>query len=99
MLKVQPESLVAMMPAENAIAMGGVAGAHEQMLKMKERMGSVVKVLAEKMTRREGKPQFWFEADYTDFTDEPVVMRFVFTEDGKLVGLGINPKSAAKFDS
>jgi hypothetical protein len=63
-----------------------------------ERTGSVSKVLAEKMTRRNGMPQFWWEAEVVNFTDEPVVMRWLLNETGHIVGVGFNPKSRAPFD-
>lgn len=63
-----------------------------------ERAGTVIKVLAEKMTRRNGIAQFWWEADVTNFSAEPVVMRWLLNEELKVVGVGFNPKSRALSD-
>lgn len=63
-----------------------------------ERAGAATKVLAEKMTRRNGIPQFWWEAEVVNFTAEPVVMRWLFDEQLRIVGVGFNPKSRAPFD-
>ena len=63
-----------------------------------ERAGTVIKVLAEKMTRRNGIAQFWWEADATNFTAEPVVMRWLLNEQLQVVGVGFNPKSRALSD-
>lgn len=63
-----------------------------------ERAGTPTKVLVEKMTRRNGVPQFWWEAEVVNFTDEPVVMRWLFNEQLQIVGVGFTPKSRAPFD-
>lgn len=63
-----------------------------------ERAGTVLKVVAEKMTRRNGVPQYWWEADVANFSAEPVVMRWLFNEQLQVVGVGFNPKSRAPSD-
>lgn len=56
------------------------------------RVGSEKIVVDEKMTLRRGNRQYWRES-ITDAMEEPVVLRWVFDADGKVIGLGINPKS------
>lgn len=73
----------------------GVAGITAMMERMSERIGQPSKVLVEKMTYRNGMPQFWYEAEFSEFADEAVVVRWVFNAEGKVIGSGINPKSRA----
>jgi hypothetical protein len=73
-------------------------GVRQQRDVFEERVGTVIKVVAEKMTRRNGIPQFWWEAEGTNFTPEPVVMRWMLNEQLQVVGVGFNPKSQARFD-
>jgi hypothetical protein len=92
------DSIYAIASEETRQAMGDVAGLAQHMARVTERLGSQALVLEEKLTRREGKPQFWHEALFTAFTDEPVVLRVVFNHHGDLVGLGISPSSQAVQD-
>lgn len=75
-----------------------VDGVREQRDVFEERVGLVLNVRVEKMTRRNGIAQFWWEADGTNFTNEPVVMRWLLNEDLQVVGIGFTPKSRAPFD-
>jgi hypothetical protein len=70
----------------------------QQMDLFAERAGTVIRVLAERMTRRNGTPQYWWEAEGTNYAAEPVVMRWLFDEDLKIVGVGLTPKSRAPSD-
>lgn len=88
------DSLVTAFGGEMAADMT-IESVRGQMDGFAERAGTVSKVLVEKMTRRNGTPQFWWEADVTTFTAEPVVMRWLFDEQLKIVGVGFNPKSQA----
>ena len=87
------DSLLAMADSATGEGLGGVEGIRGMMDQIAERAGTPLNVLAEKMTRRNGLAQFWYEAEYSNFTTEPVVMRWLFDEAGMLVGAGINPKS------
>ncbi len=73
-------------------------GVRQQRDVFEERAGMVVNVRAEKMTRRQGVAQFWWEADVTNFTAEPVVMRWLLNEELQVVGIGFTPKSRALSD-
>lgn len=74
---------------------GGVSGIGDRMAQIGERVGVPAKVLVEKIGYRNGQPEFWYEAEFSEFANEPVVVRWVLTIDGKVIGAGINPKSAA----
>jgi hypothetical protein len=92
------DSLLALMTPETQEGVGGIDGIRQMMDQIAERAGMLLEVVDQKMTRREGRPQFWWEANFSEFTAEPLVMRWVFTEDGMIRGAGINPKSAARAD-
>lgn len=94
----QADSLLAMMDSTTRDRVGGLEGIRQQMDLVAERGGVPLNVLAEKMTRRNGTPQFWYEAEFSTFTNEPLVFRWLFNEDDRLVGAGMGPKSAAPFD-
>ena len=98
MLQDKTDSLMAVMTPEFLESMGGAAGVSERMAMLAEHAGKELMVLAEKMTRRNGRPQFWHEAAFSAFTDEPLVFRFVFDEKMKVAGIGMGPKSQAVFD-
>ncbi len=92
------DSIAAIADSGARARMGDVDGIQQMMDKIAERGGVPLTVLAEKMTRREGKPQFWFEAEFSSFTDEPLVFRWLFNDQDQLVGAGVTPKSMAKAD-
>ncbi|MBK9548239.1 MAG: hypothetical protein IPO52_03780 [Gemmatimonadetes bacterium] len=73
----------------------GVAGITAMMQQISERAGFPTKVLVEKLTYRNGMPQYWYEAEFSEFSNEPVVVRWVMNVEGKVIGSGMNPKSAA----
>ncbi|MBK7594166.1 MAG: hypothetical protein IPJ11_02675 [Gemmatimonadetes bacterium] len=73
----------------------GVAGITAMMQQISERAGFPTKVLVEKLTYRNGMPQYWYEAEFSEFANEPVVVRWVMNAEGKVIGSGLNPKSAA----
>ncbi|HRP08451.1 MAG TPA: hypothetical protein PLL69_08180, partial [Gemmatimonadales bacterium] len=92
------DSMYAAASEDTRKAMGGVEGIREQMDEITNRAGYRTLVVEEKMTRRDGMPQFWHEALFSDYTNEPLVFRWIFNEQGELVGAGINPKSKARKD-
>lgn len=67
----------------------------DQRLQILARIGGEVEVVEEKMTLRKGNRQYWREAKVDLMTEESVVMRWVFSPEGQVVGLGINPASRA----
>lgn len=92
------DSIYAIASEDTRKVMGSAEAIRELMEQVTDRAGFRTLVLEEKMTRREGAPQFWHEALFSDFTDEPLVFRWVFNDKGELVGAGVNPKSQARQD-
>ncbi len=92
------DSLLAMMDSATKTRAGGVDGVRQQMDAVAERGGVPLTVKAERMTRRNGQPQFWYEADMSNYADEPIVFRWLFNEQGQITGIGMGPKSNAPFD-
>ncbi len=92
------DSLLAMMDSASQAQAGGVDGIRQRMDVVAERGGVPMTVKAEKMTRRNGMPQFWYEAEMSNYTQEPIVLRWIFNEKDQLVGMGFGPKSGAPYD-
>jgi hypothetical protein len=57
------------------------------------RVGTEATLVEERWVRRNGQRQYWRVARYSDFADEPVVLRVVINPDGSYGGDGINPLS------
>ncbi len=91
----QADSLASAFDAEMLAKVQGVQGITEMMGQIAERAGIQTKVVAEKLTYRRGNPQYWHEAEFSELADEALVIRWVLSPEGKIVGAGINPKSAA----
>lgn len=89
------DSMVAAMDPVAFEKMGGLDGMLTMMGQISERAGTEVKIVAEKMTYRNGQPQFWHEGSFSEFTDDTLVFRWILNVDGKITGAGIQPKSAA----
>jgi len=89
------DSLAAVYDPKLLERVNGVAGIVEMMQQISEKAGFPTKVIAEKLTYRNGMPQYWYEAEFSEFAPEPVVIRWLLTPEGKIIGSGINPKSAA----
>ncbi len=93
------DSLYAIADSAARQGMGGLEGIQKQMEMFGTRAGPMMRVVEEKMTRREGRPQFWFEAEFVEYTQGTLVLRWVFNEEGQLTGSGMGPKGGAKADS
>lgn len=91
----QADSLAGAFDADMLARVQGVGGIAEMMGQIAERAGTQTKVVAEKLTYRNGKPQYWHEAEFSELADEPLVIRWVLSPEGKIIGAGINPKSNA----
>lgn len=90
----QADSLFAALPADGRREMGSSAAIADQLAQIAARAGSELSVVEERWVRRNGLRQYWRISRYSDFTDEPVVVRFVIMPDGSLGGIGVNPLSA-----
>lgn len=87
----QADSLYAHLSDAAKANAGGVEGIRQHMSDFSSRAGSELGVLVEKMTRRNGKPQFWHEGTFSNFPDA-LVIRWVFNEQGEVDGVGMGPK-------
>lgn len=58
------------------------------------RAGSEVEVLEERFRMRNGRPQYWRTARFSDFA-QPLLVRFVIDDAGLVAGLGLGPASQA----
>jgi hypothetical protein len=58
------------------------------------RAGHELWVVEEKFITRNGRRQYWRTAKFSDF-DEPILVRFVMDEQGRITGFGLSPKSQA----
>ena len=58
------------------------------------RAGSETEVIEERFRMRNGRPQYWRTARFSDF-DQPLLIRFVIDDAGLIAGLGMGPASQA----
>ena len=58
------------------------------------RAGTEVEVIEEKFAMRNGRPQYWRTAKFSNFP-EPILLRWVIDGKGELVGMGLGPLSQA----
>lgn len=86
------DSLLAHMAPETGQSVGGATGILDQRDRVATRAGAEKIVMEEKMTRRKGRPQFWHEGMFEQL-DEPLVLRWVMSDAGQIIGVGIGPKS------
>lgn len=56
--------------------------------------GRELEVLEEKFVLRNGRPQYWRTAVFSDL-EEPVLVRWVIDGNGQIIGLGLGPLSQA----
>lgn len=91
----EADSLFAHMTEDSRAAVNGVDGIRQESASFAMRAGSEVELILDKMTLRRGFPQYWREARFDGFTDEPLVIRWVFDSTGKIAGVGLTPKSRA----
>ena len=88
----QVDSLLAHSPAADRTPEN-----RQQMLdgiaQMVGRVGNEVSLVEERWVRRNGSRQYWRVARFSDFADEPVVLRFVIAPNGEMLGMGFNPLS------
>ena len=58
------------------------------------RAGAEDKVVEEKFVKRKGNTQYWRTSKYS-LVGEPVMVRFAFSPDFTIIGIGMNPASEA----
>lgn len=85
------DSIVARMPDDIKEKSGGVSGLQDARAQLAQRGGEEAKILEEKMTRRKGLAQYWRSSLYTEFPQEPLVLRWLFDDSSRVVGFGLGP--------
>lgn len=61
----------------------------EALTELSTRAGSEDKVIEEKFVRRKGNTQYWRTSKYS-IESEPVMIRFAFSRDFQIIGVGMN---------
>jgi hypothetical protein len=64
----------------------------QRALQIASRAGTESKVLEEKYITRNGMRQYWRTSEFSNFS-EPLVLRFIISEKGQILGHGFGPKS------
>lgn len=64
-----------------------------QIAQIVSQIGVEQEVLEERWVRRNGRRQYWRTSRFSDFTQEPLVLRLVILPDGRMAGMGLNPQS------
>jgi hypothetical protein len=87
----QADSLLAHSPRDTSVTREQISN---QLAQISAQIGTEQEVVEEKWVRRNGRRQYWRTARFSDFTQEPVVLRLVILPDGRMAGMGLNPLSA-----
>jgi hypothetical protein len=66
----------------------------EALSQLTGRAGAEEKVIEEKFIKRKGNTQYWRTSKYS-VEAEPVMLRFAFSPDFQIIGIGMNPASQA----
>ena len=89
----QVDSLLAHSPADNRDSTSRRRYA-EQLDQLSVRAGVETAVIEEKFAMRNGRPQYWRTARFSNFP-EPILLRWVIDGNGQLIGMGLGPLSQA----
>lgn len=90
------DSLVAVMDSATLAGVGGPPAVTERLAQFAERAGLQGRILEQKLNRRNGQHQFWYESEFANAPDgEPMVIRFILTVDGRIIGIGLSTRSNA----
>ncbi|MFN8645741.1 MAG: hypothetical protein U0104_03195 [Gemmatimonadales bacterium] len=92
-VSAEADSILAHLSPEAREGAGGLDGVHQAIVDFLTRAGVETELVEEKMTRRNGRPQYWRESRYASFTEESLVFRWVFNDAGELDGVGMGPRS------
>lgn len=92
-ISAEADSILAHLSPAAREGAGGIEGVNRAVVDFLTRAGVETELVEEKMTRRNGRPQYWRESRYASFTDETLVFRWVFTDTGELDGVGMGPRS------
>lgn len=92
----QTDSLAKALDPKLSADIGGANGLMNALTQLTGNAGTQQMVIEQKMTRRNGWPQFWHEAKFSAAPEDGVVvLRLVLDADAKIIGMGMNPKSRA----
>ncbi|MES2306826.1 MAG: hypothetical protein V4558_15085 [Gemmatimonadota bacterium] len=89
------DSLLQVIAPETIEKVGGIDGLRTMMNQIAERVGVETAIVEEKMTRRNGRPQFWHAGLFSEMPDDQVVLRWILDANGKITGVGAGPLSKA----
>lgn len=90
----QLDSLHARLDAEGRANMD-LAEMQNHLDEITARAGAEIEVVEEKFVKRNGNTQYWRTAKFSEFTSEPLMLRWAFNPKGEIVGIGFNPLSQA----
>ncbi|HET9133187.1 MAG TPA: hypothetical protein VFN90_02705 [Gemmatimonadales bacterium] len=93
------DSVYAAASAETQQQMGGIEWLHSHWERFIDPAGAPVGEVTMALTRRGGEPQFWYEARFSQITNDLMVVRWVLDTDGRITGVGMGPKGTARKDS
>lgn len=91
----QADSIFNHLPASTQATVGSAAAIADQFGQVTSQLGNEAQLVEERWVRRNGNRQYWRIARYTDYAQEPFVLRIVILPDGALGGIGLNPLSQA----
>ncbi len=89
----QADSIFTHLPASTQASVGSASAIADQFGQVTSQLGNEAQLIEERWVRRNGNRQYWRIGRYTDFTEEPFVLRIVILADGALGGIGLSPLS------
>ena len=90
----QADSLFAYSSDETKERMGSPAAWQERADQVAVRAGAETEVIEERFRMRNGRPQYWRTANFSQMS-EPFLLRWVIDGEGKITGIGLGPLSQA----
>ncbi len=92
------DSLAAATEDPTLVRMGGLAGIESLRARVTRQFGTQLRMVEEKLTRRDGRLQFWHAATFSGLRNDQMVIRWVLNPQGRIVGAGFGPRSQAQAD-
>lgn len=94
-LEGRADSMYGALDSAGRLQMGSAEQMQRQLDQILSQVGAPERTVEERWVRRNGRRQYWRFVQFTDFQQEPIVLRVVIMPDGTLGGFGINPGSQA----
>lgn len=91
----QADSIFQHLPASAQASVGSASAMSDQFGQVTAQIGNETQLVEERWVRRNGNRQYWRISRYSDYAEEPFVLRIVIMPDGSLGGIGMNPLSQA----